>query len=213
MAEKGVTIKNQAGGKSIAARDAFEVDSDGNPRIVQMVDQAQRHVALDRVAPLRDITVSDSIDLSAVLAGSLLTGILEVGDANSIVVQVQIEDPGGGALNPADGVIITPLIVDNSGIVNGILMPRFFTGYSPATGMNPLNYTDAGALVWTFCPAASWDIKGSARIALHAQLLPSITHACIYGAPASGLAELAMPSSMALASGAESWTPGAAAAA
>lgn len=165
MAEKGIIVADQETGESVAARDAAENDSDGNSRIVQLVDQATRKNTMAVASPLRTAESSDSFDMSTVPSG-IANNALDIGDAAAVCVAVTYEDDGTG-----DGVYVTPIVLEASADnAIGVLEPKKFLGLNEdhsdayASKFN-LGTGDSNPIVLT--PMQAWPVFGAERIGFH----------------------------------------------
>ena len=113
MAEKAISIKEQAGGVPVATRDAGAQDETSADRVIQLVDLAPRLVKVEEITPLRSgITVPDNTLLNPIPAGIagavinvadvsalLIYGVVTIGSTDSgtiMVTPVAIGDSGGG---------------------------------------------------------------------------------------------------------------------
>ncbi len=132
MAEKGILIKPQSGGVSVAARDAVQQDDGANDRIVSLVDVAARPVTFGST-PLRTVTASDPV-----LLGTLPTGIsgntIDVSDASSVVITAKVTTTDSDSL--AERVIVVPVVIE-AGAAVALLTPIILRGISVYPGDDP----------------------------------------------------------------------------
>jgi hypothetical protein len=157
MAEKSVRLADDTSGLYLATRDAFEVGSGSEARIIERVDFAsgkfvspignatRGHSSMINAAETFDLT-----NLPADLTGNLIT----VGDKSLLCVVVEQTVTGGT-------VIITPILYDNEGTpgIVGVLSPKTFTQpYAFRRGSGSGNYA---------LPIQVWDVLGAHKIGLH----------------------------------------------
>lgn len=131
MAEKGILINDQAGGESVACRDALENDESANARIIQIMDKAARPVNYSTITALRTVfgNDSDSLDVSPADAG-ISGNLLEVSDAESVLVWAIITKDSGSSADME--VTVTPMIFTDGG------EPDTFVVALPPLQMRPI---------------------------------------------------------------------------
>lgn len=124
MAEQGILIADQTGGKSVATHDVRINDSESNPRVAQLTSDIPRPVTYDAFAtPLRaSIGASDVLVLDPLPAG-IAGGIIDVSDASGFVFFLKVTNPGSSV--PSTYITVTPLILSDE------TTPRIVTLLTP----------------------------------------------------------------------------------
>lgn len=106
MAEKGVLLKDQASGKSIAAVDAVALDGDLQPRVIQLMDITEGHIPSPFVAVRTNVLVEDGTDLDDI--PYVMNNLITCGDKTNIAVFTTIPNRVAG-----HGCRVTLLLMDN----------------------------------------------------------------------------------------------------
>jgi len=117
MAEKGLLIKDQAGGDSVAMRDATNPDDLSNPRVIQITDMACRPIVFSNATADAnrnlDFTATSDNDPNVInpLPAGMAASIIDTADAASLVVWVVVRC-GNAQTEPID-VRVTPIILSD----------------------------------------------------------------------------------------------------
>lgn len=159
MAEKGILITPQPGGKSIAARDAFELDDNSNARIIQRFDRSGLPCAsiFPYAAPTRTGVVgTDTFNLDS-LPADLTDHLIDCSDGSMLMVVSEFTNA-----NSSTSMRVTPLMFNAAG--------DNCVGFLNEEPFNPVNesgtlFTRAGGLSIGRC--AEWPLVGSAKIGIH----------------------------------------------
>lgn len=85
MAEKGILIKEQVGGKNIATVDALALDSNSNARTIQLMDISEGHLPSPFVPVRNNVTVADGYDLDN-LPADLTNNLITCGDKANLMI-------------------------------------------------------------------------------------------------------------------------------
>lgn len=152
--EYSTRIANQATGDRIATSEAYETDTNGNARTLQLVGFSSRQIVVHpalRGYPT-PVTVVDTTDLNALPAG-LTSNIIDIGDTNILVVDVEHTASDGS-------VTITPLIFNETETV--VLALRA----SKTSGMGSVKFRRGGSGNYV-SPQLQWDTLGASKIGLH----------------------------------------------
>lgn len=159
MSEQATRIANQATGDRIATRDAYETDVNGNARTLQIVGFSSRQIVVH--PPLRGyptpVTVVDTADLTN-LPVELTTNIIDIGDTNILVVDVEHTASDGSAT-------ITPLIFNENETT--VLAVRA----SKTSGMGSVVFRRGAASGNYVSPQLQWDTLGASKIGLHISVI------------------------------------------
>ena len=147
MAEKGIKVLDANEGEVVACRDAVEQDDTSTDRIIQLVDSAGRKSTIDGATPLRSLEIAvdsrgDSFDL-ADMPDDVESTALTIGDADSIVVAVQLQG------NEDDSkIVVIPVVFDgiNSAPL-AILEPKSFNIIYDVENTQALSYT--APIIWS----------------------------------------------------------------
>lgn len=152
--EQSTRIANQATGDRIATRNAYETDTNGNARTLQIVGFSSRQIVVHpalRGYPT-PVTVADTTNLNS-LPAELTTNIIDIGDTNILVVDVEHTASDGSAT-------ITPLIFNEDETV--VLALRA----SKTSGMGSVKFRRGGSGNYV-SPQLQWDTLGASKIGLH----------------------------------------------
>jgi len=154
MAEKGILIKAQIGGKSVATRDAYELDDNSNIRVIPRI-MPICHQAPDPFPTLRSgVTAIDSRDLSSLIP-DITDHIITCGDKTKLAVHVEF------ASFTDQSLYLTPLIFDNEASP-GILGILEEVQISVTTTANISKSTNANIIA----PIHIWDLLGAVKIGM-----------------------------------------------
>ncbi len=156
MAEKGIIVKGDTTGESVACRDAVELDSESNARVIQRVDVCKGKLP----APFRDVANlirsnknTDGTISTGYAAAGVFDNVIVVGDKSTLVVQVEALDA-----TTAEVTIAPILLEDDETTIQGILelqIANFASG-------NKILIADDDWLT----PFLTWDVTGAKKIAL-----------------------------------------------
>jgi len=160
MAEKSILINDQAGGEAIAIRDAYEQDTESNARVIQLMDQANRHFSFLQSAPDRTKTVDDETQLTSTSLANLIAESKIIGDGSALVVGIQFKAYMNGS---EAAVSIIPLIFDSADVPIGFLQPKVFRNYVPGNGGNPF-YFGTGHPYTNLTMLQTWPLLGGGKI-------------------------------------------------
>jgi len=171
MAEKGVLIKDQAGGESIACRDSVQQDNDANNRIVQLVDMAARPAGIHETntAPVeRTVTASDPIDLNPLPSGVGDTSAsrLDVSDAEGFIFFAKVS-VGASAVE----LTVTPVLLSDgtSPVAKALFPPVQLFPVAPNKNANSGNhiYVGTGASDGLLTQVVYYPSMGVKQVAFH----------------------------------------------
>lgn len=163
MTEKGILLEDQDDGKSLATRDAYELDDLSNAREIQRIEYGItpcRKLPSPLGSPVReDITGPDSLDLS-LMPSEITDNIIDCGDATTLIILTEF-----ATADNSQAMNIIPLVFDAS------------TGTAVANviGMLPVMYVQ----VRTYSNAA--------RNADGSDLLGEVLSTALRGAPRIGI--------------------------
>jgi len=119
VAEKGILIKDQTGGESVACRDAVNQDDDSNARVIQLVDPTAKLAGFSETAQ-RYVTASDSLDIQPVETG-ISDNLIDVSDASSFCFFAEISMPSQGATTEPT-IVVTPVIMSDADSTRGVAL-------------------------------------------------------------------------------------------
>lgn len=158
MAEKGILITDQAGGESVATRDAFEQDNDTNARVIQRIDFAVDHIVTPMGVALRTGLEYPDNKYITNFPAQLTDNLIVCGDKAKLVICVEFLDPG-----TTQEVKITPIMYDNEatpGVVSTMEMKTFSVSSDTIyRDSNPKQFLAVTQV---------WDLTGAYKIGLHA---------------------------------------------
>lgn len=156
MSEKAIRISESGSGKYLAFRDAFELGSQGESRVIQRLDRSIGKF-MTPVGPVARgatglITAADTFDLTA-LPSELVNYALDVGDGSALNVAVE-QSVSDGTLT------ITPILFDD-------YTPPNVVGVLPAkTFVQPYAYRRGTSYGQYTLPTQAWDVCGAHKIGL-----------------------------------------------
>lgn len=195
MALNGSQIANQGTGLWYGARPLDEPDGSANTVQAQLVDLAHRKLTWDVMyaesapTPTRTVTSSDSVSIHPPSSG-ITTAAFTCLDKTILNVFCHFSP----ASSDDAGVVVTPLLLDDSDYVLGYLKPKFFTGYKPPGASYPLFL---GSHDFVVSQVEEWNVRGAEKIGLHCTLI-STTDARVFATMLSGFGDdeytVAMPS-------------------
>jgi hypothetical protein len=153
--EKSIRIADGVTGERIAVREAFEVDENGDGRMIELIDFASRKFSTPIGNAQRGhssmINAAETFDVTN-LPAELTSNLITVGDKSTLCVAVEQTTSLGS-------VTVTPIVYDNSNAIVTILQPKTFTQpYAFRRGSSSGNYV---------LPALTWDVLGAYKIGLH----------------------------------------------
>lgn len=162
MTEKGLLVTSQPGGKSVAARDAYELDDNSNARIIQQYDFSSSPLAatFPTTNPTRtNLITVDTFDMDN-LPVDLTDHLLDCKDGSRLIVVPRFTGAGKNAR-----VIITPLMFDDEATPECI---GFLPYISIDSGESHVDtpFTRSGGATGIGRPGI-WDLVGSPKIGLH----------------------------------------------
>ncbi len=166
MAEKSIRVPEGSSGEYIATRDGHENDDGANARTVQMMDFAHRQLDFVFGTPTRDNVYgggdwNDSPILTS-LPADITSNKITMGDKSTLVVMGAFSNSSASTGN----LVITPLVLDASNNILGMLWPKSFSGYDPVGSTAALYYVESGKdMIVT--PARTWEVHGAVYIGLH----------------------------------------------
>lgn len=124
MAEKGILIADQAGGESIACRDAVELDNDSNSRVIQLVHTSNskgvNDVTIDRMDLRSGVYKDDWSNRSNFVDADVTSNLLTIGD-KATAVFTPFERADGSTFDTADTIDVIVLAFDKNAGVVGVL--------------------------------------------------------------------------------------------
>ncbi len=188
MALNSTRIADQGSGLFHAARPLVEQDGSDNTVQAQLVDLAHRKLTWlmnngeTPVSPTRTVTSSDAQDLSS-MPSAISSNALTCLDKTILNVFCHCEDVTSGD----GGVLIAPLLLDDSDQILGWLKPKFFTGYKPSSGGGALYIFDSPTNL-VVSQVEEWNVRGAKNIGLHCTLIGT-AEARIYAAMLSGFGD------------------------
>ena len=158
MAEKGSLIIDQAGGKSIATRDALELDDLSNARVIQRFSLITDNVPSLLGSPTRlDLYDVDGSLISG-FPSELESNLITCGDKSKLVVFPRFN----GVPISSEWARVTALCYDNE-------VSPGYTGFISA--QRSYVHSHSGVFIndgtYTYGPAMKWDLVGSPRVGLH----------------------------------------------
>jgi len=168
MAEKAIRISESESGDYVAFRDAFELGSGSESRVIQRLDFSAGKFLNPIDAPYRGnmarISAADSFDLTA-LPSELLNSMVMVGDGSILTVAVE-------QVTSLGTLTITPILFDDAYPPNvvGILEPKLFT--QPYTHRRGTTWGDYLLAI------RSWDVSGAYKIGLHCSAISGTSNTC-----------------------------------
>jgi hypothetical protein len=139
MAEKGILVLDQIGGESIACRDARKIDTQGNPRIIQMQEPVPQSVDYYGATAKRTIPLTedfyDSFDMTDLTLGTypISDGVVDVSDSNGVTVWVEVEVGAQSTTEAGLGISVAPIICNTLGNKGLIALPPVYFGISNIT--------------------------------------------------------------------------------
>ncbi len=155
MAEKGIILQDATIGKSVACRDAVELDENSNNRIIQRLD-----VGKDKIPPsFRSATnlirsesnfYGDGTDSTGYAAAGVFDNVIVVGDKSTLVVQLS------GNVDFEGSLILPILLEDDETTIQGILEPQRLEATANSISL---------ASGYLF-PFLTWDVTGAKKVAL-----------------------------------------------
>ena len=158
MAEKGILVTDQAGGESVALRDAFEQDNDSNNRVVQRIDNAVDHIISPMGAAQRtEMESSDNFNILAFPA-QLTDNLITCGDKSKLIVCVEYMDAGNQSVD------ITPIAYDAEATPGVISVMESKT---MDVGTNAFGREGSPGWGKRLAVMQSWDLCGATKIGLH----------------------------------------------
>ena len=184
MAEKGILIVDQAGGESVAVRDAIQQDSDDSVgRVIQLTDLVARGPDWENWTAsnyLKHSESNDSTDLTL-----LANEVLDIGDASSVIVFARVQ----GGSNTSWKVKVTPVVMAGTpGNFEpvALLYPFFLQGI-PADPTSDSNVSDflydgSVSVLTTIHPIQT---LGARFIAFHVLFVDGNGSLYLYAYPAS----------------------------
>lgn len=174
MVERGSLIVPQksANNKIIGMRDATELDDASRPRLIQLVDFAEKKLPSPMGSATRvELTAADPLSLLS-LPAEIVTNLITCGDAATLVVFAEFQTSMG-----SQSVTIIPLIFDDEA------SPAVMFALSPQTigipGVIAL-YRTTGSL-GLLGPQKTWDIAGASRIGLMVSAVVAATNVSLWG--------------------------------
>jgi len=157
MAEKSIRIADDSTGDRIATRDAVELDTGSNARVIERVDFASGKFTSPRGSATRGsssaITTADGTDLTN-LPSDLTSNLITVGDKSMLIVFPEHTASDGS-------VTVTPILYDNEGTpgIVGIL--------SSKTSVVDTEFRRGSSSGNYVSEALVWDVTGAYKIGLH----------------------------------------------
>ncbi len=154
MSEQGTRVAHQESGSYVATRDAYELDSLGNPRVIQLIDFASRQLVRSVIrgdgTPISSADGTDLTNLPVNLTGNLLT----VGDKSTLLIDTEFSADTGD-------VDITPVYFKSDGVtVEGI-------GETKTSAMGSAKFRYGAATGNYAGPRLQWDVQGAVKIGIH----------------------------------------------
>lgn len=163
MAEKGLRIKDQTEGLSIACRDAYELDENSDSRIFQITDRSSGQITRPAGSPTRSaILVSDGLDLSN-LPADVTDNLIECGDKHTLVCYYEFLDTTASQYCK-----VQPLLFDNE-VTPGIIAALDTSSVSCNSASSYLYQTSQGGRY--LADAYSWNVVGAYKVGLYVSYL------------------------------------------
>lgn len=171
MAEKGTLITDQAGGTSVATRDAYELDGDSNARVIQRVGYSGLQLP-DPLHTFRSGVTGGDTDPPRMdnLPANLTTNVITCGDKTTLVLLAVFATGSGFQF-----INIKPILFDNE-VSPGVFMilseQALDSNYSICR-----NADGTGQIA----ELKYWDITGASKIGIHVRSGTVTSTVEIYG--------------------------------
>lgn len=172
MAEKGILLTDQAGGISIATRDAYELDGDSNPRVIQRVDMVKGRLPSPMGAAIRvEATAADPTDIPNFPA-ELTSNLIECGDKSTLVVHAEFASIYNFGSQNVD---INPVMYDGE-VTPGVIGPMEIQTITEQQ-TSPTRNTDGTSVMGRLI---TWDLAGAAKIGIHLKAVNVTTNVSVW---------------------------------
>jgi hypothetical protein len=124
MAEKGILILDQSGGRSIATRDAVENDDQGHARLIQKVSTvSEKGIANITTEEQFIIPITDSDDginynsgTGTALPAAVTNRAIDVGDKSKLVLIPVSDESGSITFGNTDLLYVFPFVLDSNNL-------------------------------------------------------------------------------------------------
>lgn len=156
MAEKGTLILDQAGGTSIATRDAAEMDELSTNRVIQRFDKVCGEYTTPIATPNRAaLTTADGATFGS-LPAEIINNLITCGDKSRVAVMTEFL-----GVATSDNARIALLWYDNEA-TPGYLGYSEFQSFQTDPDMGPIH---DGTVTRSYI--RTWDIPGAARVGIY----------------------------------------------